>query len=292
MAILSDLIGPNQTSFIPARNITENVVMAQEIIHPMRRKSGKFGFMAIKVDVEKDYDQLWALDELLGMGKMSASGMIIGCLMFLILDPMQGSRFRGDGEHVCQTPAIMDVENQSFLGFSRNGNFTTKSTIVLSVTRSAVGIKRIGNSFGVGKTNLQALCNCILAKRVWVSVKNQILEWLLNNLSKGESVKTGESWSLRNCKVSVGTAWTALIWPYFRLNTNGSRGINETASAGLNFAWNYGIRFLEAEVDSLCILLMMESKDHNPNEPPAGLGFWFSYDLYGDEDFPFYDVLA
>lgn len=59
MAILSDLIGPNQTSFIPARNITENVVMAQEIIHSMRRKSGKFGFMAIKVDVEKDYDQLW-----------------------------------------------------------------------------------------------------------------------------------------------------------------------------------------------------------------------------------------
>lgn len=36
----------------------------------------------------------------------------------------------------------------------------------------------------------------------------------------------------RNCKVSVGTAWTALRWPYFRLNTNGSRGINETASAG------------------------------------------------------------
>lgn len=55
----------------------------------------------------------------------------------------------------CQTPAIMDVENQSFLGFSRNGNFTTKSTIVLSVTRSAVGIKRIGNSFGVGKVRIE-----------------------------------------------------------------------------------------------------------------------------------------
>lgn len=36
----------------------------------------------------------------------------------------------------------------------------------------------------------------------------------------------------RNCKVSVGTACTALRWPYFRLNTNGSRGINEKASAG------------------------------------------------------------
>lgn len=31
---------------------------------------------------------------------------------------------------------------------------------------------------------------------------------------------------------------------------------------------------------------------HVFQEPPAGLGFWLSYDLYGDEDFPFYDVLA
>ena len=34
---------------------------------------------------------------------------------------------------------------------------------------------------------------------------------------------------------------------------------------GLNLAWNYGIRFLGAKVDSLCILHMMESRGQSPN---------------------------
>lgn len=37
----------------------ENVVLAHEIIHSMRRKRGKVGFMAIKVDLAKAYDLLW-----------------------------------------------------------------------------------------------------------------------------------------------------------------------------------------------------------------------------------------
>lgn len=57
--ILPDNIGPQQTSFVPGRNIMENVVLAHEIIHSMRRKRGKVGFMAIKVDLAKAYDLLW-----------------------------------------------------------------------------------------------------------------------------------------------------------------------------------------------------------------------------------------
>lgn len=34
---------------------------------------------------------------------------------------------------------------------------------------------------------------------------------------------------------------------------------------GLQLAWINGIRFLEAEVDSLCIIHMLDSRDHNPN---------------------------
>ncbi|KAH9716124.1 reverse transcriptase domain-containing protein [Citrus sinensis] len=56
--ILPDLIGPHQTSFVPGRHITENIIVAQEIIHSMRRKKGRQGFMAIKVDLEKAYDRL------------------------------------------------------------------------------------------------------------------------------------------------------------------------------------------------------------------------------------------
>lgn len=57
-SILPDLIGPTQTSFIRGRHITENIVVAQEVIHLMRRKKGRIGQMAIKVDLEKAYDRL------------------------------------------------------------------------------------------------------------------------------------------------------------------------------------------------------------------------------------------
>ncbi|GMI86798.1 hypothetical protein HRI_002349100 [Hibiscus trionum] len=51
-------VSANQVSFVPGRNITDNIILAQEIIHSMSIKSGKEGFMAIKVDLEKAYDRL------------------------------------------------------------------------------------------------------------------------------------------------------------------------------------------------------------------------------------------
>ena len=56
--ILPQLFGSHQTSFVPRRHITENIVIAQEVVNSMRRKSGNRGFMAIKVDLEKAYDRL------------------------------------------------------------------------------------------------------------------------------------------------------------------------------------------------------------------------------------------
>lgn len=56
--LLPKLIAPTQCSFIPGRHITDNVVIAQEIIHTMRSKKGNKGYMAIKVDLEKAYDRL------------------------------------------------------------------------------------------------------------------------------------------------------------------------------------------------------------------------------------------
>ena len=57
--LLPNLIGPNQTSFVPGRHIVDNIVVAQEVVHSMRRKTRRKGFMAIKVDLEKAYDRLW-----------------------------------------------------------------------------------------------------------------------------------------------------------------------------------------------------------------------------------------
>ncbi|KAH9750393.1 putative ribonuclease H protein [Citrus sinensis] len=57
-ALLPELIGPQQTSFVPGRHIVDNIVIAQEVVHSMPKKTGKRGLMAIKVDLQKAYDRL------------------------------------------------------------------------------------------------------------------------------------------------------------------------------------------------------------------------------------------
>lgn len=56
--ILPHVVGPYQTSFIPRQHIIENIVVAQEVVHSMRRKSDRRGYMAIKANLEKYYDSL------------------------------------------------------------------------------------------------------------------------------------------------------------------------------------------------------------------------------------------
>ena len=50
--------GPNECSFIPGRQSTDNVIIYQEVLHSMRQRKQKKGFMLIKVDLEKPYDRL------------------------------------------------------------------------------------------------------------------------------------------------------------------------------------------------------------------------------------------
>ncbi|XP_019157950.1 PREDICTED: uncharacterized protein LOC109154673 [Ipomoea nil] len=57
-AILPKLVGPFQSSFVPGRQISDNVIIYQELMHSMRVKKGKKGLMAIKIDLEKAYGHL------------------------------------------------------------------------------------------------------------------------------------------------------------------------------------------------------------------------------------------
>ena len=52
-AFLPDLIGPQQTSFVSGRHITENIVIAQELIHKMKKNVAGKRLMAVKIDLEK-----------------------------------------------------------------------------------------------------------------------------------------------------------------------------------------------------------------------------------------------
>ncbi|CAH9130680.1 unnamed protein product [Cuscuta epithymum] len=57
--ILSDLVDDNQSAFIPRRSIIDNVVVAFETHHYLKRKSaGKEGYVAIKLDMSKAYDRV------------------------------------------------------------------------------------------------------------------------------------------------------------------------------------------------------------------------------------------
>lgn len=55
---LHKLVGPAQCSFVPKRQSHDNIIVTQEIVHSMRNKKGKKGWMVIKIDLEKAYDRL------------------------------------------------------------------------------------------------------------------------------------------------------------------------------------------------------------------------------------------
>lgn len=56
--VLSKIIHPLQGAFVLDRLIQDNILLAHEIFHSFRRKGGKSGWIAIKLDMEKAYDRL------------------------------------------------------------------------------------------------------------------------------------------------------------------------------------------------------------------------------------------
>ena len=57
--ILSDIISPTQSAFVPGRLITDNVLVAYETLHTMHsQKKGKKGSLALKLDISKAYDRV------------------------------------------------------------------------------------------------------------------------------------------------------------------------------------------------------------------------------------------
>ncbi|CAL9020979.1 unnamed protein product [Prunus brigantina] len=62
--ILPNLISPNQVSFVPGRHITDNIMIAQELMHKFKSAKGKKGMFAWKIDLSKAYDRLnWGFIE-------------------------------------------------------------------------------------------------------------------------------------------------------------------------------------------------------------------------------------
>ena len=55
---LPKVICPTQGAFVLGWQITDNIVIVQEVLHTMRKKQGKSEYMTIKIDFEKACDRL------------------------------------------------------------------------------------------------------------------------------------------------------------------------------------------------------------------------------------------
>jgi hypothetical protein len=49
---------PVQSAFVPERCITDNILLAQEVLHSMRKNGRGNKLMAMKVDMERAYDRM------------------------------------------------------------------------------------------------------------------------------------------------------------------------------------------------------------------------------------------
>ncbi|PKI59585.1 hypothetical protein CRG98_019994 [Punica granatum] len=57
-SLLGKIISPNQTAFIEGRWINENGLLAQEILHTVRKTKARRGWVGMKIDFLKAFDKL------------------------------------------------------------------------------------------------------------------------------------------------------------------------------------------------------------------------------------------
>lgn len=66
-SVMPDLVDKSQSAFVAGRSIQDNILIAFELIHSMKKKvRGKIGDMALKIDISKAYDRVnWTYLELI-----------------------------------------------------------------------------------------------------------------------------------------------------------------------------------------------------------------------------------
>lgn len=93
---MDTLITPNQANLIPKRNIRENIVVAQDILHNMNHLKGQKGYFSLKLDLAKAYDNLsWSFVEKI-MGEASIMEVVKRHVMNVILSNKMMVQWKGE----------------------------------------------------------------------------------------------------------------------------------------------------------------------------------------------------
>ena len=83
--VLCRPISPSQVAFVPRRSITDNILLASEVLHCLKRRMrGRIGYVALKLDISKAYDRVdWGFLQFM-LRKMGFADQWISWLMLCI----------------------------------------------------------------------------------------------------------------------------------------------------------------------------------------------------------------